>query len=143
MRDITDFLACYAEKHNMNLIVETTNGLNVDRDEPYTRGHANDRDCIFYNIIESGVFNVISDRKLQITHNYEIGFFKRCYKEVEGEEYYKDLKYLLNVITDLMKELYREYELSTATYDTGVDSLDDNDVAIRLNISIIDIITIC
>lgn len=141
---IKDFLNKFACKNGLYLIVDTSYGLNVDRDEPADRGDVKDTDAVFLNVIESGSMSISeSGRKLNIIHNYEIGLFKRCIKETDGISYYDDIQFLLNIIKDLMIDIHNEFDVQNASYDTAIDSLDSNNVVVKLNLSIEEDVNIC
>lgn len=141
---IKDFLEKFSQDENLDFIVETAHGLNVARDEVVSdRNTPGDNNCLFYNVIESGSINTFSSRKIDIITNYEVGLLKRCIKETDGIEYYNDIKELKKIIIRLYKRINEEFNVKSATFDTSVDSLDNNNVIIKLNFAIIDTINIC
>lgn len=141
---IVEFLEKWSKEHNLDLIIDTSYGLNVDRDENVAdRGSNEDRIGLFYNIIETGNFTVVSDRKIQLSHNYEIGLLKRCYKETNGIEYYNDINLLLELLRSLFTAIYKDFELMSSTYETAVDSLDNNNVIVKMNFSLTEVINLC
>lgn len=141
---IRDFLNKFAQDENLDFIVETAHGLNVARDEVVSdRNTFGDKNCLFYNVIESGSINTISSRKIDVVTNYEVGLLKRCIKETDGDEYYNDIKELKQILIRLFKSVNSKFNVQSATFDTAVDSLDNNNVIIKLNFAIVEDINIC
>lgn len=137
MIDIRNFLLNYATLKGWNLITDTQNGLNVDRDETADRETENDKDAIFLNVIETGtiVSNEIGS-SLTVNRTFELGLLKRCIKETDGVDYYTDVQYLIGEAIELYKNLVVEYNVTNGTYDTGVDNLDNNNCLCKLTFTL-------
>lgn len=143
--NIAQTLRQFADANEIELIVDTSAGLNVDRDENVSDAETNgDKNCLFYNIIENGTMQIGEfNRKMNIVHNYEIGILKRCIKETSGEDYFNGIQELMDIASLLFEVLHQEYEIMSASYDTAVDSLDNNNIIVKLNVSITETVNIC
>lgn len=143
MLDIRKYLSDYAESKGFKLITETTFGLNVDSDEQVD-DLTDAKEELFLNVVENG--NLATNQfgsSINVTHNYEIGLFKRCIKENDGDEYYNDIQLLIYEMLELYKSLMFDFDIQSATYETGVDALDSNNVAIKLIFSVVEKLDIC
>lgn len=140
MKSIKDFINDFGEKYNLDIIIDTSYGLNVDRDDNiYDRDNIEDKNVLFLNVSESGTMSIDEyGRRIFIERSFEIGFFKKCLKETDGVDYYNDTQYLLNIVTKFFRELTKEYNVGYSSYNNGVDQLDSNNVAIRLQFTITD-----
>lgn len=138
MKQIVDFIQEFADNKGLDIIIDNTAGLNVDADSNISdRGKDGDKNTIFLNIIENGNMGVDEyGRKVTISHNYEIGLFKKCIKETDGISYYRDTQELLGVALQLFRALIKEYDIDNATYSNAIDNLDSNQVALKLEVTI-------
>lgn len=144
MREFVKLLKEFAKKNDMICIVDSSYGLNTTIDKYIAdKGDVNDKDTLFYNIISTGNIQIDSDRKYSVQHNFEIGIFRRCYKEDEGENYFVDLADVIDKIEELFIEIYKNFDVYSGTYDVGIDDLDVNCVCVKLTVSITDKKTIC
>lgn len=144
MREFVKLLKEFAKKNDMICIVDSSYGLNTTIDKYIAdKGDVNDKDTLFYNIISTGNIQIDSDRKYSVQHNFEIGIFRRCHKEDEGENYFVDLADVIDKIEELFIEIYKNFDVYSGTYDVGIDDLDMNCVCVKLTVSITDKKTIC
>lgn len=141
MKDIKTFLEGFAEDNDLNLIVDTSSGLNVESDRNTSdRGSDDDIDTIFLNVIESGsISSSTYGSIISITHSYEIGLIKKCIKQTDGPDYYDDTQYLISLAVKIYKAAVKEYDdISNCSYTTAVDQLDSNNVIVKLMFDIIE-----
>lgn len=138
MLDIREVLQDWIKENDCYLITDTTQGLNVDRDRNISdRGDYRDKDAVFLNIAESGTLQLDElGRSINIEHTYELGLFKKCLKETDGDEYYNDNQFLMGKIVSLFRYLSQKLDVSYGSYSNAVDQLDSNNVCIKLQITI-------
>lgn len=143
LNDLKDFLKEYSIKNDWIFIVETNYGLNVIADEDIK--DFNDKDVkqtLFLNISLDGNFE-FGNWFLTKNHNVELGFFKKWEKSDCGENYFEIETKLLDDISLFLIELNNKFEVSNFNYTTGIDNLDSNQVAVKLNFTLNDKQTIC
>lgn len=141
---IREYIAKFAKENDLVFINDTAHGLNVDRDEPADRNSNEDKDCVFLNVIETGSFTMREfGRKFEILRNVEVGFFKRCIKETDGNEYQDDFEKLFELVKKFYISLNKEFDVQSATFDNAVDNLDSNNTVYKLNFSISEVETLC
>ncbi len=145
MIDIRNICMEWATENGLDLITDSTAGLNAIADRNISdREDAQDKDVLFLNIAETGTLQTSdTGRFVTVSHTYEIGLFKKCLKETDGDSYYEDSQYLLDQIVSLFIFMNKRLNLTMGSYSNAIDQLDANTVCIRLQASIDEKITIC
>lgn len=145
MIDIRNICMEWATENDLDLITDSTAGLNAIADRNISdREDAQDKDVLFLNIAETGTLQASdTGRFVTVSHTYEIGLFKKCLKETDGDSYYEDSQYLLDQIVSLFIFMNKQLNLTMGSYSNAIDQLDANTVCIRLQVSIDEKITIC
>ena len=145
MIDIRNICMEWAAENDLDLITDSTAGLNAVADRNISdREDAQDKDVLFLNIAETGTMQTTdTGRFVTVSHTYEIGLFKKCLKEIDGDSYYEDSQILLERVVSLFIYLSKQLELTMGSYSNAIDQLDSNNVCIRLQVSIDEKITIC
>lgn len=144
MREFVNLIRNFAHKNDMVCIVDSSYGLNTTIDQYIAdKGSVNDKDTLFYNIMSTGVMQIVSDRKYDITHTFEVGIFRRAIKEDDSENYFVDLASIIDKIEELFIFIYREFDVQNATYDVGLGDLDMNCVSAKMTVSVIEHKTMC
>lgn len=145
MIDIRNICMEWATENGLDLITDSTAGLNAVADRNISdREDAHDKDVLFLNIAETGTLQTAdTGRFVTVSHTYEIGLFKKCLKETDGDSYYEDSQILLERVVSLFIYLSKQLELTMGSYSNAIDQLDTNTVCIRLQVSIDEKITIC
>ena len=145
MIDIRNICMEWAAENDLDLITDSTAGLNAVADRNISdREDAQDKDVLFLNIAETGTLQTTdTGRFITVSHTYEIGLFKKCLKEIDGDAYYDDSQYLLGQVVSLFIYMSKRLDLTMGSYSNAIDQLDSNNVCIRLQVSIDEKITIC
>ena len=145
MIDIKSVVEDFALDNELSVIVDTAQGLNVERDRDVNDAYKTDNDCIFLNVIMSGSMqSKLYNTALETDHSFEIGFLRRVLKqESEGSAYYDAISDLIEYAQALTYILHDRFEVIGASYSSGVDELDNNNAIVRLNISIKETQNIC
>lgn len=135
----------WATENGLDLITDSTSGLNTVADRNiFDKEDAHDKDVLFLNIAETGTLQTSdTGRFVTVSHTYEIGLFKKCLKETDGDSYYEDSQYLLDQIVSLFIFMNKQLVLTMGSYSNAIDQLDANTVCVRLQVSIDEKITIC
>lgn len=145
MIDIRNICLEWAMENGLDLITDSTAGLNAVADRNISdRGDAQDKDVLFLNIAETGTLQTAdTGRFVTVSRTYEIGLFKKCLKETNGDSYYEDSQYLLSRAISLFIYMSKRLDLTMGSYSNAIDQLDSNNVCVRLQVSIDEKITIC
>lgn len=145
MIDIRNICLEWATENGLDLITDSTAGLNAVADRNISdREDARDKDVLFLNIAETTVMQMLEGgRIMTVEHTYELGLFKKCLKETDGDAYYDDNQHLLEQVISLFQYLSKKLNVTYGSTSNAVDQLDSNNVCIRLQINVTERITVC
>lgn len=145
MIDIRNICMEWATENGLDLITNSTTGLNVIADRNISdREDAQDKDVLFLNIAETTVMQMLEGgRIMTVEHTYELGLFKKCLKETDGDSYYEDSQYLLERVISLFIYLSKQLNITYGSTSNAIDQLDTNTVCVRLQVNATERITVC
>lgn len=138
MKDIKTFCEEFSFAYDLRLITDTVSGLNALSDRQIADdGNEDLRPEMFLNVQETGTMSSNeSGNSIVVEHSYEVGFFKRCPKETFGDVYYAYKEEMLSKAKKFFIYLIEEYDITAASYSSGYDELDSNNVCIKLEFNI-------
>ena len=145
MIDIRNICLEWATENGLDLITDSTAGLNAVSDRNISdREDAQDKDVLFLNIAETTIMQILEGgRIMTVEHTYELGLFKKCLKETDGDSYYEDSQILLERVISLFQYLSKKLNVAYGTTSNAFDQLDSNNVCIRLQVNATERITVC
>lgn len=131
MIDVYSYLQKYCETYNIDLLLDSTYGVNQLADNAIK-----DKEKVYcwLNIIESGNLSAKDDSAniIEVSRTIEVSFLKMVTKQDEGINYYPTLLELTGNAIELYSQMQQDLSyIGSGTYETGVDDLDKN-VAICL-----------
>ena len=143
--NIYEIIKDFCINNDIELIVNTFNGLNVDADTAtaYRDGLC---DKIHLNVIQSGELGFSTVGKFTRKINYEIRFLKNCKKSDDGLEYWNNQEGLYAVAESVYRVLLKNYEQTDMTSmitETSVDELDENNNCLKCNVTITEYLDRC
>lgn len=140
---LKEVITTFAEENNLAFICESSDGLNIERDKAIDDER---NDALFLNIALAGSISINgTGRNMSTTWTVETGLLRRCKKQTDGDTYWGDLCDLARLAGSLASYLSSNVDgpIDNISIVTSIDSLDHNDVIVKMTFNYTETISIC
>lgn len=140
---LKEAITAFADENSLTFICESSDGLNVERDKAIDDEW---NDALFLNIALAGSISINdTGRNMTTTWTVETGLLRRCKKQTDGDVYWDDLCDLTKLAGSLASYLSSNVDglIDNISIVTSIDSLDHNDVIVKMTFNYTETTSIC